>query len=165
MKTRMIIGASIAILAICAGPAEAVLLAYDGFDYEPGELSGENGGFGWDEPWEILGHEVSDDDSSLTYIGNPNSVTGERIGEVWSASCGPYRKLAESAWIDLNDNDTWYVSALMANNSSTQSGPALKLMEGNVLSPEAPGSLQTWNRAWVTAIGAPVILLSAAALP
>lgn len=39
------------LVSFCAGTASAGSLAYDGFDYLPGPLSGNNGGTGFAAPW------------------------------------------------------------------------------------------------------------------
>jgi hypothetical protein len=39
-------------LAVTSGSATADLIAYDGFDYAAGPLTGQNGGFGWASPWQ-----------------------------------------------------------------------------------------------------------------
>ena len=40
-----------ALLLTFGGKVNADLLAYEGFDYDPGSLSGQNGGTGWGGAW------------------------------------------------------------------------------------------------------------------
>lgn len=80
---------ALAIVWALAAPANATLLAYEGFDYDPGSLAGQNGGSGWGGAWSA-GSVVS---GSLSYgalptTGNSALISGE------SGSISAYRDFA-----------------------------------------------------------------------
>ncbi len=59
--------------------SQAVLLAYDGFDYAAGNVNGENGGTGWDSAWTssaspVYGNVVTG--TTLGYTGGSISLSG-----------------------------------------------------------------------------------------
>jgi len=108
MKTRMIIVGVSVILAFSARPAWATLLAYEPFDYTGTSLAGQNGGFGFASSWDA-GSVLSNDDTSLNYAGNPNTVAGDRISNAWAG--GSKRDLATP--LTFNQGDTYYVSLLI----------------------------------------------------
>jgi len=108
MKMRMIVAVSSVILAFSAGPAWAILLAYEPFDYTGTSLLGQNGGIGFTTPWDS-GSVLSNDDTSLDYVGNPNPVAGDRISTAWAG--GAKRELATP--LTFNQGDTYYVSLLI----------------------------------------------------
>ena len=118
MKMRMMIAMSILALAVCASPASAALLVYEGFDYSGTALSGQNGGIGWDPADTWGGSWLSDDDTSLIFPGNPNPVTGDRVSATWEG--GTTRDLA--APLTGNEGDVYYLSALLTGKAGTSGG-------------------------------------------
>ena len=112
MKMRMMIAVSILALAICASPARATLIAYEGFDYSPaGYLDGLNGGTGFNSAWEDVtsqGPVVTDSGAgSLNYVGNPTPVTGGYVNFVEPSS----RTLTTP--LTYTTGDTYYISLLI----------------------------------------------------
>ena len=115
MKMRMMIAVSILALAICASPARATLLAYEGFDYSPASfLNGLNGGTGFADAWDagaaspatiVTGAGAG----SLNYVGNPNAVTGGHVN-VLPVNHIIQRELSSS--LAIGSGETWYVSIL-----------------------------------------------------
>ena len=126
MKMRMMIGVSIVALAMCAGPAGAALITYEGFDYAGTDLDTQNGGSGWGGAW-VGATTLSDDDTSLFYVGNPNPVVGDRVSHI-NATTASYRTLGTT--IDLTTSDTvLYISSLISPTGDSW-GPTLKISEG-----------------------------------
>ncbi len=115
MKMRMMIAMSILALAVCASPASAALLVYEGFDYSGTALDGQNGGIGWDPADTWGGSWLSDDDTSLIFPGNPNPVTGDRVSSLWSG--GASRDLA--APLSATEGNVYYLSALITGVAET----------------------------------------------
>ncbi len=58
--------------------SEAALLAYEGFDYSPGTLSGQDGGSGWGSPWGS-GDKYTVVTNSLEMPNLPFSTTGGSV--------------------------------------------------------------------------------------
>ena len=48
-----------ALLLAFSGYATAAPLVYEGFGYAPGALAGQNGGIGWETPWDTTTPAVS----------------------------------------------------------------------------------------------------------
>lgn len=73
--------------------AHAALLAYEGFDYEAGSVSGENGGEGWDGAWSaaastatvVTGTTLSYSNGSISLSGSGTalSITGGGEGSLY----------------------------------------------------------------------------------
>ena len=129
MKMRMMIAVSILALAICASPARATLIAYEGFDYSPaGYLDGLNGGTGFNSAWEDAtspGPVVTDSSAgSLNYVGNPTPVTGGYVNFVEPSS----RTLTTP--LTYNTGDTYYMSFLIRKDFPGV-GVYVKLVNGD----------------------------------
>ena len=86
MTKRHVYGAAMAaaVFALCAPPAWATLLAYEGFDYSgQTSLDGQTGGTGLTGAWDSTSGSatLSNDGTSLNYAGNPNPVAGDRVSD------------------------------------------------------------------------------------
>ena len=82
MKTMNNLAMALALaagLALTAQPAQAVLIAYEGFDYATGSLYGQNGGTGWSSGnWtSSASGTITTQATSLTYETLP--VTGNKV--------------------------------------------------------------------------------------
>lgn len=112
--------------------ADAVPMAYDGFDYpnDSAPLEDKNGGFGWDGPWRLFGRELagvfthSQDDTSLSHPMIPFTPEGDRVLAVGPADGGGNnnqidRDLAET--FDMESDGTLYASFLFAKSGSDAS--------------------------------------------
>ncbi len=77
-RVAVITIAWVAWLAIPAGPARAVIIAEDGFDYALGELDGHSGGVGFAGTWSAMPAitEVADPGASLSYSSGSLSIDG-----------------------------------------------------------------------------------------
>ena len=138
MKTRMMILVSIVALAMCAGPAGAVLLAYEPFNYSGTTLNAQNGGTGWAGPW-ATNAQLSDDDTSLNYVGANKTPNGDRVSHY-----GSYAKRQLATPLVLSTGNVYYISYLFKKTGT--SWHALKLSNGNV------ATTDTAYRGWYTGI-------------
>jgi PEP-CTERM motif len=88
------------VLGLMISPAHAVLIAYEGFDYDPGTLAAANGGTGWGSAW-TAGTVVSGSlgYSTLSTTGNSAVISGA------NGSISAYRDLAAA-----QGAGTYYVS-------------------------------------------------------
>ena len=123
MKMRSIAVAAV-VLSMCVAPAWAVLLVHEPFDYDGADLNGQNGGIGFAGPWGGTG-ALSDDDTSLNYVGNPNPVAGDHMICV-NGNKRIERPLATT--MDAADAQTWYISLLTVHGSETWQ--SVNLMNG-----------------------------------
>ena len=57
-----------ALLLAFSGYATAAPLVYEGFGYAPGALAGQNGGIGWETPWDTTTPAVSGTNSNLAAV-------------------------------------------------------------------------------------------------
>ena len=153
MKMRMIAVTAVA-LAVCVAPAWAVLLVHEPFDYDGADLNGQAGGIGFAGPWSGTA-ALSDDDTSLNYVGNPNPVAGDHMICV-NGNTQIERPLATT--MDAADAETWYISLLTVHGSETWQSLRLMNGPGHGLGSYVP-------RAWFignsrTAAGQPRVLYS-----
>lgn len=82
-------------MALSGRPALAVLVAYEGFDYDQaGAVAGNNGGSGWVSPWgnnttsPNVNANLTNDNVSITSPPNPFSPLGDRIAKVGAVGTG-----------------------------------------------------------------------------
>jgi hypothetical protein len=108
--------ASCLAIALTAGHASAALLAYDGFDYAAGDLTGQNGGAGWGGAYTDTGNSTVVDATGLTY--GPLATTGgsDRTADGGTATTLNFRTLNQ-AYGD-NETETW-ISLLGRRNGAT----------------------------------------------
>jgi hypothetical protein len=134
MKMRMMIAVSILALAICASPARATLLAYEGFDYSPGSyVDGLNGGTGFSTPWSGSGWHSGASAGSLTYVGDPNPVSGGHMN--YTPIGGTQRQLSTSH--AMTTGTVLYLSYLVRLDGD--GWLALKLQNGPASAGDTPG--------------------------
>lgn len=99
MNKTSVFGAVLAAGGLLLAPvaANAELLAYEGFDYNEGDLSGQNGGTGWGGAWEagsVVGGSLGYTDAH----GNSLATTGNHgFFDASSGSLSTYRTLAQAA--------------------------------------------------------------------
>ena len=141
MNMRLMIGVSIVALAVCAAPAGATLLAYEGFDYDFNDLETLNGGTGWATAWNSASG-LSNDDTSLNYVGNPNPVVGDRVSV--ADSNGSARTM--STTLTYEAGNVYYISVLL-KRADNGNWFGMKLTNGL----QDPTSFQ--YQGWCTGIG------------
>jgi hypothetical protein len=150
---RTLTGAALASLALMTLPAQAGLLAYEGFNYPAGSgnLTGLSGGFGWNGSWQTVNNGSSSVQSvGLTASGNapsgydahsvgnsaftPNGTrTGRWLDESPGGSFGSQGYLTGSGSIGA-DGKTLYLSFLQQVNGSS-SYYEFELHRGNLSDP------------------------------
>jgi hypothetical protein len=108
--------ASCLAIALTASQASAALLAYDGFAYAAGDLTGKNGGSGWAGAYTDTGNSTVGDVAGLTY--GPLVTTGgsDRTADGGTATTLNFRALNQ-VYGD-NETETW-VSLLGRRNGTT----------------------------------------------
>lgn len=104
--------------------AEAVLIAYEGFDYanDSSPLDGKSGGTGWLAPWVSMTSpfDLSVDDTSLDSPIYPFTPVGDRVSKSAGSQGIGYR---EFSGIDLSqDGNVLYASALIKKDGDATPG-------------------------------------------
>ena len=116
--------AVLSVLPFIKQTASAALTDYEGFNYTGTELTGQNGGTGWNGGWIATGtmpsNTLSNDDVSLTYPDYPSS--GDRVSTGGlAANAGNTRLL--STPLDLSqEGNVRYASALFRKNAPNGGG-------------------------------------------
>ncbi len=109
---------ALAITAIltAASPAQAELLAYEGFDYAAGaELRGQTGGTGWAAPWGVSNRTIPRIVVQGTGLSYQNlQVTGNSVGNPTTSSEG-----AERTFLNAPITGSVYFSFLVNGDEST----------------------------------------------
>jgi hypothetical protein len=108
--------ASCLAIALTAGHASAAILAYDGFTYTTGDLTGENGGSGWGGAYTDSGNSTVADAAGLAgglLVTSPGSV---RTADGGTATTLNFRSLGTVLGDD--ETETW-VSFLARRNGNT----------------------------------------------
>jgi hypothetical protein len=124
--------ATIISLALCVtGRAQLTTIAYDGFNYSAGSLTGQNGGTGWTTPWTndyYPGASFDVSATGMTYSGLTTS--GGSI--VWSSGGNGISE--DSRSLSLINSGVVYIQFLSQFGSSSGGGtPNIRLFDSGAL--------------------------------
>jgi hypothetical protein len=115
-------------------PREDLLVVYEGFQYELGNmpLAAANGGWGWDAPWRLRKPEeqggcgpdtTTDMLVAFQKLNVPWPIRGGRAGMLEMPPGENYRLRPLAKPINLNGNAVYYISMLMGEQAVADSDP------------------------------------------
>jgi hypothetical protein len=124
MKKQMNMFTMISVLVLCVvfiNVSQASLLVYEGFDYNPAALNGQNGGSGWGGAWAVTAGTMATGNGSLT---PPSGYNLTPIGGKNEATSSPSaeRTLSTPISMDPATQQIYYVSQLFRRNDSVSAG-------------------------------------------
>lgn len=130
-KSRSLFATFIVLAVSTAAHAQLTTLAYDGFNYSAGSLSGQNGGTGWSTAWindYTSGASFQVSASGLSYTG----LTTSGGSMVWGSGGNGISE--DSRTLPLVDSGVVYVQFLSQFGSSSGGGtPNIRLLDSGTL--------------------------------
>lgn len=118
---------------LCALLSHATIIVYEGFNYDPGSLDGQDGGLGWGEAWGSGNWTVSADGLSYTDsqgVSLPTSggsVTTTANNSNWVH----FRELSPASRALMDDNSVFWMSFLIESRSDDPRGSyGISLFDG-----------------------------------
>jgi predicted outer membrane repeat protein len=124
------------------------LLAYEGFDYSAGSVSGANGGTGWSSAWSVIGGAGGTDVLSGGFSYTDLTDTGNRL-RIYDSD-GVFQGVTRTLATTLGAvNETYWISFLAKKNASGREayiyfgGLVLRAYQGNDWQVKTPATSYT----------------------
>lgn len=131
-----------AAIAMAASAARGNLITYEGFNYSPGALAGDNGGSGWTNAWSVSGTSGTVSSTGMTYTDGSGKMLPVTGGSANVNSQGDFRTPSSTP-----NSGTLYISfiAQVPTASGSYFGLSLFNSASEVLFLGAPNADADWG--------------------